>query len=183
MVPFTNIQIKLIQIMFLMNLNRYGPFCVIKTFVKPLPSWAALVNLFVLKVFQNIAVAISVCFHSLLLSLGSNEDLSHENFEGWDKTVLFLWNEKDSNEIHTVWVPHLFLTQSNMTVTVLRLFGGMKVWRCFKVNQPLQNHVVILEKKGGLKVFLIYCRWDNSSWKHLLWKQNHLTTKYSSMSL
>lgn len=65
-----------------------------------------------------------------------------KNFEGWDKTVLFLWNEKDSNEIDTVWVPHLFLTQGNMTVTVHGIF------RCFKMNQPLQNHVVFPEKKG-----------------------------------
>lgn len=82
MVPFIKTPAEFIQIMFLILLNRHGPFCVIKTCIKPLPSWAALVNLFVLKVLQNIAVAIAVCFHSLLLSLGSTEDLSHEKLWG-----------------------------------------------------------------------------------------------------
>lgn len=53
MVAFTNTQIELIQVMFLMNLNRHGPFCVIKTFVKPLSSWDALANVFFLKVFSK----------------------------------------------------------------------------------------------------------------------------------
>lgn len=125
MVPFTNIQIKWIQIMFLMNLNRHGPCCVIKTFVKPLPSWAALVNLFVLKVFQNIAVAIAV-FSFITSEFGVKwrskpwntlrAEIRRSCFSGMRRILM----KKD-----TVWVPHLFLTHSNMTVTVLRRLVGI----------------------------------------------------------
>lgn len=70
-----------------------------------------------------------------------------------------------------------------MTVTVLRHFGGI-FRRCFKMNQPLQNHVVFPEKKGYFKsIFNLLQVINVLSEKQLVTRalplKGHLCTLYS----